>query len=392
MMQRVPPIAPKLALFALLFFGFAVPLPDTGAFAQGRDPNQPIKKRDKNGDGKLSPDEWHKSRKIFDKIDKDKDGFLSPEDFAKHWGVRIPKFGTERSTSGPAKKRQARRASDLYFIDAHSQMDEDISEERVIQLMDEGGIYATLLAKHKRRSWTSVLAFAKAYPKRIIPLIYTKLKDEEKRLEEIDEQHSSGEFKGVEEVLVWHGRKRNVAPKMVRDFEDWTTRRVIEMSLKAGWPVVLHIEFQYMPADERTRLMGDLIKTLKAHPNHPFVLIHMAQLEAPEVRNLVQSHGNVYFMISQTNPGSNALKKGNPWKFTEMFDAGKRLLPRWRQLFESHPERFIFALDSVFARNWENQHVRQMRLWRREFQTFPPNVAHAIAHGNAERLWKLKPK
>lgn len=391
-MLKIPAIGAKHALIALILFGLVGPLPDTGAFAQGRNPFKAVEKRDRNGDGRLSPDEWHKSKKIFDKIDKDKDGFLSPEDFAKHWGIAVPASGAETSKQKRANKRHANNTSDLYFIDAHSQMDEDISEERVIQLMDEGGIYATLLAKHKRRSWASVLAFAKAYPKRIIPLIYTKLKNEDKRLEEIDEQYRSDKFKGVEEVLVWHGKKRNVAPQMVRDFDDWTTRKVIEISLKEGWPVVLHIEFQYMPADERVRLMAGLVKTLEAHPNHPFVLIHMAQLEAPDVGDLIQSHGNVYFMISQTNPGSNALKKGNPWKFVEMFNGQKRLLPRWRQLFKNHPERFIFALDSVFKFNWEHQHVRQMRLWRRVFQSFPPNVAHAIAHGNAERLWKLEPR
>jgi len=83
--------------FALLFG----PLFPSNTFAQmGKNPNKPIEKRDKDGDGKISPDEWHKSFHIFNKIDKDGDGFLSAEDFAKHWGVPLPDVGKKIEASG----------------------------------------------------------------------------------------------------------------------------------------------------------------------------------------------------------------------------------------------------------------------------------------------------
>ena len=61
------------------------------AAAQGKNPNAPIKNFDKNGDGKLSPDEWTKPN--FTQIDQDKDGFLTPDDFAKFWGMPLPAQG-----------------------------------------------------------------------------------------------------------------------------------------------------------------------------------------------------------------------------------------------------------------------------------------------------------
>jgi hypothetical protein len=33
-----------------------------------------------------------------------------------------------------------------------------------------------------------------------------------------------------------------------------------------------------------------------------------------------------------------------------------------------------------------------MKYWRKAMADLPDDVAHAIAHGNAERLWRIKPK
>ena len=58
-----------------------------------------------------------------------------------------------------------------------------------------------------------------------------------------------------------------------------------------------------------------------------------------------------------------------------------------------HPDRFVFALDNVFAPMWApGPYLRQMTVWWCALGRLSPVVAHAIAHGNAERLWKLAPK
>ena len=35
--------------------------------------------------------------------------------------------------------------------------------------------------------------------------------------------------------------------------------------------------------------------------------------------------------------------------------------------------------------------MQQVDLWRKALGKLPDEVAHAVAHGNAERLWKLAP-
>lgn len=56
-----------------------------------------------------------------------------------------------------------------------------------------------------------------------------------------------------------------------------------------------------------------------------------------------------------------------------------------------HPGRFVLGLDNVFAEHWGRLYVAQVALWREALAELPDDAAHAIAHGNAERLWKLEP-
>ena len=85
--------------------------------AQGRTPYTPIKLYDKNGDGKISPNEWPKNN--FKLVDKNKDGFLTPDDFAKHWGVPLPRKGAARKGGGGPGPAAAKASEYLDFPDDH---------------------------------------------------------------------------------------------------------------------------------------------------------------------------------------------------------------------------------------------------------------------------------
>jgi len=45
-----------------------------------------IQKRDQDGDGRISPDEWHKGERRFKKIDTDQDGYLTLEELRARFG------------------------------------------------------------------------------------------------------------------------------------------------------------------------------------------------------------------------------------------------------------------------------------------------------------------
>jgi len=297
--------------------------------------------------------------------------------------------------------------SDLYFIDAHSQMDDRVDEGRVISLMDHGGVYRTLLSHHLNRSWQSVVAFAAQAGDRIVPMVRTKggsgrsvgreggrrmhdsAASNQQRL--LIEQVQSGKHGGMAEVLVWHASApdKNI-PEVRLDLDSAWVTALLEIALAHGWPFIVHIEFASLDVSARVAYLRSLETLVQKYPAHPFVMIHMGQLDAAEVGRLIAAYPNLYFMTSHSNPVTIQMITSKTWQ--NLFQ-GNALAPEWEGLMVAHPDRFVFALDNVFASMWvPGRYLRQMSLWWCGLGRLPPAVAHAIAHGNAERLWKLAPK
>ena len=133
--------------------------------------------------------------------------------------------------------------------------------------------------------------------------------------------------------------------------------------------------------------MDGLNSLLEQHPMHPFVLIHMGQLRHHQVQELIERHPNVYFLTSHADPTT--INSRQPW--VNIFSlSGNHFKEPWKNLFAAYPERFIFALDNVWDHHWQSSYDTKMKYWRRALSELPENTAGLIAHGNAERLWKLK--
>ena len=134
--------------------------------------------------------------------------------------------------------------------------------------------------------------------------------------------------------------------------------------------------------------MVELEQLLEEHPDHPFVLIHMGQLQTDKVRRLIESYNNIYFMTSQATPVTAEEKQ--PW--VNMFHvSGDRLTQEWEQLVIDHPDRFILGFDNVYREQWTepDRYLDEIAFWRKALKWLPADVAEAVAHGNAERLWSL---
>lgn len=67
-----------------------------------------------------------------------------------------------------------RWASDLYFVDVHSQMDRDVPRETILALMDANGVHRTLLTSCRGRQPGEIRDLAVRYPDRIVPSMSTK--------------------------------------------------------------------------------------------------------------------------------------------------------------------------------------------------------------------------
>ncbi|MDH3451057.1 MAG: hypothetical protein OEN20_01460 [Gammaproteobacteria bacterium] len=109
------------------------------------------------------------------------------------------------------------RAAELYFIDAHSQVDHEVEDlGLIIERMDAAGVSSTLLSSRGKRKAREILTLAKDRPRRIVAAVRTKsgayLKNKPKYYSTLERQVGSGEFSAMAEVLLYHARKGDKAP------------------------------------------------------------------------------------------------------------------------------------------------------------------------------------
>lgn len=276
------------------------------------------------------------------------------------------------------------------IIDAHSQVDHNTDIEKVVPLMDKGGVSMTLLSTRFQRHSKDVVTYAERHPERIVPSVKTKTKAYMKgrgRFPKIFlNELAAFKFGAMPEIILWHAAKGSKAGKATIHPSDPRVRVFIDAARENGWPLVLHFEFASAGKD-RPAFMAGLEDLLSSNRDIPVALIHMAQLRIGEVRRLIEGHPNLFFITSHANPITIS-RSNQPW--TNMF-SGKYLTADWAALVVAYPERFILAFDNVFPEHWGRFYLDQVVLWRKALGKLPENVANAVAHGNAERLWKLPP-
>ncbi|MFC1870443.1 amidohydrolase family protein, partial [Chloroflexota bacterium] len=278
---------------------------------------------------------------------------------------------------------------DIPIIDAHSQVDQYVELEKIIQLMDEGGIAGTLLSTRGTVTPEELVSFASHYPGRIIPAVRTKSQlyedNDQAYYKFLEKQVNMVQYGAMAEVLMYHAQKGEKAPLVVVYPDDERVQAALNYALEKKWPFVAHIEFA-AAGTQRDEFMSKFKALLVRYPEHPFVLIHMGQLDCAGVRRLIEAYPNIYFITSHSNPIV-AAESSQPW--TNMFD-GNRLSADWKQLMIDYPDRFILGFDNVWAEHWGQYYLNQVKLWRAAIKELPTEVAHSFAHGNAERLWHLQ--
>jgi predicted TIM-barrel fold metal-dependent hydrolase len=279
--------------------------------------------------------------------------------------------------------------SDLYFVDAHSQMAAGLDPDIIIPLMDKAGVRHTILSARNDRKPKDVADLAARNPDRITAAVRSKGKAFNRNSPEftrlLDIQLSQPVFRAMAEVLHFHAQKGNKAPEIEVAIDSPQSRLVLDAARRNGWPYIAHYEFA-AAGPVRNALMAQFESAARTFPHQSFVLIHMGQLGPDEAKRLIEAHPNVYFMTSHSNPVNIKSHPGQPW--TNLFE-GRYLSPQWRDLFIANPERFILAFDNVFPEFWGDFYLEQAALWRGALLELPREVAEAVAHGNAERLWSL---
>lgn len=281
-------------------------------------------------------------------------------------------------------------AAELYFIDAHSQVDQNVSLNKIVTLMSKAGVHRTILSTRGNLKGKTLLKLSSENSGRITPAVRTKGKPynsgSKKYYELLEKQVEVKKYHAMAEVLLYHARKGNKAPEVIVYPDDKRVESALNYAIKNKWPFVAHIEFASLKGRNKKKFMRAFKRMLNQHPEHPFILTHMGQLNSSRCLKLIENHRNVYFHTGWSNPA--AVERSNqPW--TNVFDEDN-LAPEWKRLFIQYPDRFIFALDNVFNEHWSDFYLEQMKYWKKGLAELPIDVSRLIAHGNAERLWRIK--
>lgn len=299
-----------------------------------------------------------------------------------------------------------------YFVDAHSQVDSETVGSApefaglatLTDIMYSNRVMQVILST--RGSGLNAVAFASKTGANIIDSVRSKSKFYNESIWPVDDyidffstQSDSGYFGAASELLIYHAAKQRKIrdengneliidiPEVVVPLNSEKVLYAVNQCILRGWPTVIHIEFAALSVLDKIERMYQFETLLDNHPQHPFVLIHMGQLEIGDVLRLIMRHNNVYFMTSHADPVTDAISE-QPW--VNLFRPGTLdLEPQWRNAFIHFPTRFIFALDNVFAEHWLQHYTSKMDYWTSAMNSLPDDVANSIAHGNAERLWKL---
>ncbi len=282
------------------------------------------------------------------------------------------------------------QADELYFIDAHSQIDHTVVPlENVISLMEQGGVTYTILSARGKLQGDTLLEFATQHTGRITPAVRTKggpyQSDSPAYYRALKKQVANGKYGAIAEILLYHAQKGSKAPEVVIYPNDKRVLAALNYAIEKRWPFVIHIEFASLRREEKKRFMESMENMLDTNPEETFVLTHMGQLGPVECRRLIEHHGNIHFHTGWSNPAAVRISN-QPW--VNLFQ-GTRLAPEWKYLFIKYPDRFIFALDNVFQEHWTSFYLEQMSYWKKALAELPVEAAHCIAHGNAERLWRI---
>lgn len=292
----------------------------------------------------------------------------------------------------------------LPIIDAHSQFDQNVPNEQIIAVIERAGVSRVLLSARMEESVESrALGLARVRPDLISVLVASKW-DRYQRADQFVpsfvQRAKNPAFAGMAEMLVTHAPHDQPQLKFAGlqiPLDAPQIKAGIRVARQHGWPLILHLEFVDMGDDAAQQYLAALEKLLRENRDLPVGLIHMGQLNQPKVAALLAAHENLFLLTSHADNITaiatrrtieRGMKVQTGW--INMF-AGRALRPEWKELMFRYPDRFVLAFDNVFPNSWSEQYTRRVAAWRDALSDLPPEVAHKIAHGNAERLWKLPP-
>jgi predicted TIM-barrel fold metal-dependent hydrolase len=275
-----------------------------------------------------------------------------------------------------ARPASAQQRAEIPFIDAHVHMNRPAA---LLQLMDQAGLDKAVVFWGRHSDNQALAAAAEKHPKRLIAFVSISperrhyrdfwKKDDPKLLAELEAALKSGAFKGIGEISVVHFPSRGF-PEADFDPLGALMRGIMGLAERYRVPVTVHCEI--------TRLR-EFKRLLEAFPAVPVIWAHGGYTPYFLARRMIENHPNLTYELSARS------YLGHPRSpdYT-IFRNTSEVWPRWLELIESHPRRFIVGTDGS-QRRLSSDQIKIDRL-RLLLSQLTPTTRSLVATGNIMRL------
>ena len=364
-----------------------------------KNPEKAVQKRDSNGDGKVSLDEWDKPEFIFNKIDLDGDGYLTVAEFAQKFGMPVPgqepQVNAVQGQEPQVNAESAKFATSIPIADFHFHPGggAGFSPSGAIELMNDTGVKwaGSGVSGGKGVSGRLWEQYSSQMGDRFIPFAgqkefnYAFLKGGasamldpynpiiSRFMQQIENDLETGKVKGVGEILI-NNMHSNSNSRMRRKVEVDAPifRDLYQLLAKHNAFLTIHMEGDSDSLEQMENL-------LSSDRNGRILWNHCGtNTSSGDVRTLLASNPNLFCELSFRFMH----KKASRNIFLENWiDSG------WLELIEDFPDRFLIGTDAHSNQQYR-KYVKVIRSGL--LSNLSPSAARKVAHENAQHLFGLQ--
>ena len=286
-------------------------------------------------------------------------------------GVRRPAPAAPQ-VANPAAAPAA--ADTIAFTDAHVHLNDTAAQ---LAAMREMSVARAIVFWGRSSTNASVLEAAAANPDRLIPFVsvsperasYRELwtRNDPALLAELDRELRSGRYAGIGEISVVHFPGEGF-PEADFDPAGPTMRGIMKLAGEHRVPVMIHCEITRLDAFSTLLTDFPAVTVIWAHGGYtPFFL----------AERMIAKHPNLVYELSARTWSEHPRSPD----YT-IFRNETTVWPRWLELIERHPQRFIIGTDAAQRGN-DREKVNRVRLFLSQLTS---STRALVATGNLDRI------